>query len=210
WERPLDGASYATPYVAPDGSVYVGSDGGYLHSFDAQGAARFRLAAQGEVDTGVVPGPDGTLHFAAGRQLFAVTEDGRVRWRFRARSKIFTTPAVDADGTIYVGSPGDHLYAIAPNGRHRSAYRPAGDIDASPLIGDDGTIYFGCDNRRFYAVDRDGKLRFQTRLDGMIRAPAALGADGSVLVGTLGPRPALYALDPADGTVRWSFEVTPT
>src|SRR5690606_10843769 len=146
----------------------------------------------------------------AGRQLFAIEEDGRVRWRFRARSKIFTTPAVDADGTIYVGSQDDRLYAIAPDGRRRWDYRAGGDIDASPLIGDDGTIYFGSDDRRLCAVARDGRLRCGACFDGVCRAPAALGRDGSVLVGTLGPRPSLYALDPEDGSVRWSFAVEPT
>ncbi|MBC7173101.1 MAG: PQQ-like beta-propeller repeat protein, partial [Polyangiaceae bacterium] len=210
WKRDLGGPIYSTPYIAPDGTLYVGTDAGYLYALDSSGEIRFRLATEAEADTGVVPAPgrDGLLHFAAGKDLWAITRDGRVRWRFRARSKIFTTPAIDEDGTIYVGSQDDHLYAIAPDGDLRWAFEANGDIDSSPVIGDDGTIYFGCDDRRLYALDRDGRLKFKVQLGGFVRAPAALGPNGTVLVGVFGPRPRLVALGAADGAERWSFAVT--
>ncbi len=210
WKRDLGGPIYSTPYVAPNGAVFVGSDAGFLYALDENGEILFRLATEAEADTGVVPGSgrDGLLHFAAGRDLWAITREGRVRWRFRARSKIFTTPAIDNDGTIYVGSQDDRLYAIASDGDLRWTFTAGGDIDSSPVIGDDGTIYFGCDDRRLYAITRDGRLKFRVPLEGIVRAPVALGLDGSVLVGVYGPRPRLVAVDAAEGTERWSFPVT--
>ncbi len=212
WKRDLGGPIYSTPYVARDGTVFVGSDAGYLYAIDTNGQIRFRLATEAEADTGVVPAPgnDGLLYFAAGRDLWSITKEGRVQWRFRARSKIFTTPAIDNDGTIYVGSQDDNLYAIAPDGKVRWSYEASADIDSSPVIGDDGTIYFGCDDRRLYAVDRDGRLKFRVLLGGMIRGPVALGPEGTVLVGVYGPHPRLVAVAAADGAERWSFPVTDT
>jgi outer membrane protein assembly factor BamB len=210
WEADLRGPIYGTPYVSPEGTVYVGSDAGFLFALDAGGRTVFELATEAEADTGVTPGPEGRLYFAAGDDLWSITAGGEVRWRFRAGGKIFTTPAVDQDGTIYVGSQDDHLYAVTPEGELRWAFAAGGDVDSSPVIGDGGTIFFGSDDRHFYAVDRDGRLRFRAPLDGMIRAPAALGADGSVLVGTYGPRPRVVALDAEDGETRWSFPVSPS
>ena len=100
--------------------------------------------------------PEGLVHFAAGQDLWAVKPDGTVEWRFRANGKIFTTPAVDEDGTVYVGSQDDHLYAVAADGRLRWSYRTEGDNDSSPVIGDDGTIFFGSDDHKVYALTRDG------------------------------------------------------
>ncbi len=207
WGKDLGGPIYGTPYVSPEGTVYVGSDAGFLWALDPEGHTVFRLAAEAEADTGVVPGPDGQLYFAAGTDLWSITPSGEVRWRFRARSKIFTTPAVDGDGTIYVGSQDDHLYAVDPGGALRWSFKARGDIDSSPVIGDDGTIYFGSDDQALHAVSRDGHERFRVALDGMIRAPVALGAGGTVLVGTYGPRPRVVALDARDGSERWSFPV---
>jgi outer membrane protein assembly factor BamB len=207
WQKDLGGPIYGAPYVSPEGTIYVGSDSGFLFAIDAAGAARFKVSTEAEADTGVVPGPLGTLYFAAGRDLLSMTEGGEVLWRFRAGAKLFTTPAVDGDGTIYVGSQDDRLYAITPEGEVRWSVAAHGDIDSSPVIGDDGTIYFGSDDGSFYAVNRDGDLRFRVALDAMIRAPAALGPDGTVLVGTLGPRPRVVALDAEDGALRWSFPV---
>lgn len=212
WKRELGGPIYSTPYVARNGTVFVGTDAGYLYAIDKNGKVLFRIATEAEADTGVVPAPgnQGVLYFAAGRDLWAITDDGRIEWRFRARSKIFTTPAVDEDGTIYVGSQDDHLYAIAPDGEQRWAYEAAADIDSSPVIGDDGTIYFGCDDRHLYALDRDGRRKFRVRLGGYVRAPVALGPNGTVIAGVYGPRAKLVAVGAEDGEERWSFPVTPT
>jgi outer membrane protein assembly factor BamB len=58
------------------------------------------------------------------------------------------SPAVSADGMIYVGSGNDrHLYAINPDGALKWKFT-TGVIQAiaSPSIGPDGTIYFGSDD----------------------------------------------------------------
>jgi outer membrane protein assembly factor BamB len=210
WKRDLGDRIYATPLVDDDGNVYCGSDGDVFSSFAPSGELRFRLETEGDADTGAVVAPNGAIHFAAGNHLYALTKDGTVRWRFEARSKIYSTPAVDDDGTVYVGSQDDELYAVAADGRLRWSYRTQGDNDASPAIGDDGTIYFGSDDGRVYALTRDGELRWSTPLDGYVRAPLALGLDGSIIAGVYGPRPRVVSLDAATGELRWFFPVTVT
>lgn len=210
WKRFLGDRVYSTPLVDDEaGRLYVGSDANTFWALStADGEVQWRLATEDDADTGVTRSSDGKLFFASGKHLYAVHPDGTVEWRFEARSKIYSTPAVDDDGTIYVGSQDDHLYAVAPDGRMRWSYETRGDVDASPVIGDDGTIYFGSDDRHVYAVTRDGALRWSAPLGGYVRAPLALGTDRSVLAGVYGPRPRVVSLDAATGDVRWFFPVT--
>ncbi|MDN5325305.1 MAG: hypothetical protein PWP02_1024, partial [Thermosipho sp. (in: thermotogales)] len=51
-----------------------------------------------------------------------------------------SSPAIGADGTIYVGSDDDYLYAINPDGSLK--WKIYG-INNSPAIDSDGTIYVG-------------------------------------------------------------------
>lgn len=208
WVRELGGPIYSTPLVDERGHVYVGSDARHFSSFTTEGELRWRIPTEGDADTGATLSPEGLLHFAAGRELFAVATDGTIRWRFRAGGKIFTTPAVADDGTVYVGAQDDHLYAIAKDGTERWSYRTNGDNDSSPVIGDDGTVYFGSDDRHVYALSPEGQLRWSKELGGMVRAPVALGRDGSLYVGVFGPRPRVVCLDQRDGAERWHFAVT--
>jgi outer membrane protein assembly factor BamB len=208
WVAATSGPVWSAAGLTGD-TVLVGSDADVMLAVGAaDGAPRWRLSTEGDADSAISFAPDGTLHFTAGRHLYAVSPEGQIRWRFQARDTfLLSTPAVDTDGTTYVGSIDHHLYAVAADGRMRWDYRSGGEISSSPVIGDDGTLYFGSDDRHVHALTRDGELRWSTDVDGFVRAPVALGRDGSVLAGVYGPRPRLVALDGATGELRWSFPV---
>jgi len=208
WKRDLGERVYATALVDDAGNVYVGSDADFFWSFAPDGTLRWKLSTEGDADTGAARAANGRIHFAAGNDVYAIEQDGVVRWRFRAPGKVYATPAIDDDGTIYVGAQDDRVYAIAPDGRLRWSHATRSDNDSSPVIGDDGTLYFGSDDHRVHAITRDGVARWSTDLDGYVRAPLALGLDGSVLAAVFGPRPRIVALDAATGAARWYFPVT--
>jgi outer membrane protein assembly factor BamB len=44
--------------------------------------------------------------------LYAINPDGREKWRFEIGNWVSSSPAIEADGTIYVGSEDSYLYAI--------------------------------------------------------------------------------------------------
>jgi outer membrane protein assembly factor BamB len=131
-----------------------------------------------------------------------------------------SSPAIDADGTIYVGSDDGHLYAITPGGSQDWKYPPVGAIGAvksSPAIGSDGTIYFGSDDGFMYALDPNTEnlvagWPVDTGEDfGFPRAPLSLGPpaignDGSIYFSALNSR--LFARNP-DGTKKWTVSLGP-
>jgi outer membrane protein assembly factor BamB len=210
WRRDLGADVYATPALH-DGLLYVGSDANFFFVLDADdGEVRVHLRTEGDVDTGIAVGADGTAYFGAGAELWAVGPDGTVRFRFRVNDKVFSAPAVDDDGTVYFGAQDDHLYALAPDGTLRWSFQARNDIDSGPVIGDDGTIYFGSDDHYVYALDRNGALRWRTDVGGYVRTPVALGLDGDVLVPVFGPHARLVSLDAASGQERWTFSVSRT
>jgi len=209
WTRPLGGPVWSTALVVGE-LVLVGSDAGRLHALARRdGEERWHLDVGAELDTGITPAPGGaSVRFAAGRTVWSVAPDRTVDWRFAAEEKVFTTPAVDADGTSYVGSQDDHVYAIDPEGRLRWSYRTGGDVDGSLVLGDDGSIYAGSDDGHVHALRRDGTLRWAAAVDGYVRAPLGLTREGHPLAGVYGPRPRVVCLDREDGSERWSFRVT--
>lgn len=208
WTARTFGPVWSAPAVVGE-VVYAGSDADALFALNAaDGSVRWRLHADGDVDGSVAVAPDGSLRVAGGRDLYSVTPSGEVRWRFRARRPfLLSTPAVDEDGTAYIGSVDHRLYAVAADGRMRWEYRTGGEISSTPVIGDDGTIYFGSDDEHVHAVTRDGRLRWRRDLDGFVRAPVALGRDGSVIAGVYGPEPRVVSLDAESGEPRWYFPV---
>jgi len=44
--------------------------------------------------------------------LYAITPDGKLKWKFQTGYDISSSPAIGQDGTIYVGSSDRYLYAI--------------------------------------------------------------------------------------------------
>jgi len=213
WRRDLGGDIYSTPAVVTDAAgdelLYVGSDSNFFFILEAaSGDVRVSLRTDGDVDTGIAVAEAGTTDFRAGQDMWAVAMDGTVRFRFRAADKIFSSPSIDDDGTVYVGSQDDHLYAITPEGQLRWSFTARNDIDSGPVVGDDGTIYCASDDHRVYALDRNGELRWEADVGGYVRTPVALGLDGNVLVPVFGPHARLVSLDAATGREQWHFSVT--
>jgi len=209
WSAQLFQPIWSAATVVGD-TVYVGSDARAFFAIDASdGSTRWRLRADGDVDGAPTVAPDGTIYVTGGPYLLAVSPAGEVRWRFRARGPfLLSSPALDSDGTLYIGSVDDHVYAVAPYGRMRWEFRTGHDVSSSPVIGDDGTIYVGSDDDHVYALTRDGEERWRADLDGYVRAPVALGRRGDVIAAVYGPHPRVVSLDARTGEERWYFPVT--
>lgn len=209
WSTSLGGRVYSTPFVSDDGTIWVGSDAKKLYTLDANGKIIFQLETSGEVDTAPVPGKDGTVIVAAGKELLAVRRGGDVAWRFSARNKIFSSPAVTANGTCVVGSQDDRLYGVDANGNATWSVDLGGDVDASPAVADDGTIYVGTDKGEIVHLDANGKILWRSNVGGFVRGSLSIARNGDVLAGTYGPVPHVVRLSP-DGTQRGAFAVKGT
>jgi outer membrane protein assembly factor BamB len=142
-----------------------------------------------------------------------------------------SSPAIGADGTIYVGSNDGHLYAINAGGSQKWKFPSSdsiGAVKSSPAIGTDGTIYIGSDDGNMYALNQTGTQKAGWPVDTAYTNPQCINASPclSTLVNakiSLG-RPAiasdgtiyysafntgLYARNP-DGTEKWTVSLGPS
>ena len=146
---------------------------------------------------------DGTIFQATfDGLLYAVTPDGREKWRFRAGREIISAPAVGDDGTIYFGCRDRNFYAVTPAGKLKWKFPTGAWVDSSPAIAADGTVYFGGWDKNFYALHPDGTLKWKLATGAIVDSSPAIAMDGTIYFGAHDQN--LYALNP-DGTVRWRF-----
>ncbi|WP_019639227.1 PQQ-binding-like beta-propeller repeat protein [Paenibacillus fonticola] len=150
----------------------------------------------------------------ARQSRFVGSPDHDVKWSFAAEGEVYSTPAIGADGTLYVGSYDGKLYALnSKTGKLKWAFETAWAIASSPAIGADGTIYIGSGDGKLYALDPnapndDEREKWSFATGNRIYSSPAIGQDGTIYISSYDGK--LYALDPdADDDKRelWSYEI---
>ncbi len=117
WQFKTAGRVQSSPAIAPDGTIYVGSNDGNLYAVNPDGTKKWQFSTTNWVESSPTIGPDGTIYFGSmDGHLYAVNPDGTAKWQFTAVGNIYSSPTVGPDGTVYVGSLGAVLYAINPDG----------------------------------------------------------------------------------------------
>ena len=223
WSFAVAGSAiWGTPAVGGAGTIYVATeDTGIVYAINADGSERWQYAAGAGVTGPLAIGGDGTVYAgtdegATGR-LIALNPDGTEKWLspFDLGGTTRSSVNFGADGSVYARDYAGNLFAIDPaDGSERWQIALGPYSGASPVIAADGTVYLGSlpgsATARFYAVNPEGSLKWQSDLGGDldygIGATAAVGADGTVYLGTwegTGSAGAVYAVDPADGSVLW-------
>ncbi len=209
WSVALGERVYSTPLVHEDGTIYVGSDAKKLVALSPEGKTLWKLELEGEADSGAVFGRDGSIVFAAGAAVHSVRRGGDLAWRFATKGKVFTAPAITADGLVIVGSQDDRVYAIAPNGTLAWSTALGADVDGAPAIGDDGAIFVGTDKGEIVRLGAHGKIAWRTSVGGFVRGVLAVARNGDVLAGTYGPVPRVVRVT-AEGVIRGAFAIKGT
>lgn len=146
---------------------------------------------------------------------FTGSVDHDEKWSFAAEDVIYSSPAIGADGVLYIGSYDGNLYAIdSKTGALQWSFVTGFAIASSPVIGADGTIYIGSGDGKLYALDPNAendeereKWSFET--DDRIYSSPAIGADGTIYISSYDGY--IYALNPdADNESereKWSYEI---
>ena len=139
--------------------------------------------------------------------LTVVSDPGRLiaaKWRFETSDDVDSSPAIGADGTVYVGSDDGNLYAVEPEtGAELWRFPAGGEIRSSPAVGSDGTIYFGSKNV-LHAVNARGVLKWSFNAgDYIFSSPAVSNESRVVYVGS--SNGSLYAISPTC-TLKWQFQ----
>jgi outer membrane protein assembly factor BamB len=129
-----------------------------------------------------------------------------VKWQFWMAGRAYSSPALDKNGTIYIGARDfvKSFFAINPNGTEKWNFNSGGWIDASPAIDKDGIIYSGSMNGDLHAFFQNGSKKWSTHLGaGWVYSSPVIGTDGTIYAASVGSG-RLVAVYP-NGTIRWYF-----
>lgn len=178
---------WSSPTVAPDGTIYVGSEnyppresgkeqeiGGTLYAINPDGTLKWKYdtGSSGVQSTAVITA-DGTIITAGGcfdssigtfaSCVYAFNPDGSIKWKFLPDGVVEGSAVIGTDETIYIGVKGKinpkngKFYALTPEGKEKWKFPLSFGMSVSPAIGKDGTIYFGDWGGIFRALDPNGK-----------------------------------------------------
>jgi len=111
-------------------------------------------------------------------------------WTYQTGARVFASPIIGHDGTIYVGSLDGQFVALNADGSLKWRYSAGEKIYPSALVAGTSVI-FGTHERELVSLSLDGQPRWKLPLQDVVDASATLGPDGRVYVAANG----VYAVD---------------
>ena len=162
WDFKTLGAVDSSAAIAPDGTIYIGSD---YSTYAYKGADKTNLMEIGSLSTGF---------------LYAINPNGTLKWVTDLFGDVKSSPAIGSDGTIYVGSDKEDVFAVNPDGTIKWQYPTRGPVRSSPSLAADGTIYIGSNDASLYGLNPDGTLKFRFIANASVNSSPAITADGTV------------------------------
>ena len=181
----------------------------HTHRARGRGPVRATVAwsteVGGPIETQVTTSPDEKTLYVASLDgaVTALGRDGRPRWKVALGDRIYSTPTVGEDGTIYVGTDAKRFVAITPAGAVRWKLETDADADTGSAIAQDGKVIFAA-GKSVYAVRPGGDVAWRFQAKGKVYTAPAIGDDGTVFFGAQDHR--AYALSAA-GALAWSADL---
>lgn len=211
WNFSAEGSVNSSSAVSCDGTVYFGSDNGFLYAVKPDGTLKWKYETGGSIVASPAVSEDCSVIYIGSmdRQLYAINSDGTLKWVIPTRTNFTSSPAIGVDGTVYVAGKlqdlwvicvGElnvqlsYLYAINPDSTSKwpAPVSLSGIVNSSPAIASDGTIYIGTDGDTEY--DRVNPCDKESYYLSSSVFPNAFPANGH-----------LYAIRP-DGLIMWDFK----
>ena len=154
--------------------------------------------------TGGSSGNDGDYVYTLSQNISANSfSHASMDWNATTGGVIFSSPAIAADGSIYIGSNDNMLHAFNADGTNKWTFETGNWVDSTPSIGPDGTIYLGSWDNKIYALNPDnGNKHWEYETNSYIIASPAIGADGKIYVGS---KDSIFYAFESNGSVAWEY-----
>lgn len=203
WSAGISGKSHATPLRAPDGTVYVGVDPGYLYAFGPNGGLLWRFQAPGGVRSAPALGPGRTILVADDSGgLSALSPAGKLLWQRSLGGTTRGSPLL-VNGAILISVDSS---LVCLNLQGEPIWRRDLGADAAPLARVDAPrgslLVVGAADGTLAAFDLGGRQIWRQALGAGIVSPVAPDRRGNLLVGDA--EGVLHSLDAQTGAQRWA------
>lgn len=162
-------------------------------------------AAGGPIEAQVTASADEQTLYVASHDgsVTALSRAGAKKWTVTLGDRIYSTPCVGDDGTIYVGVDAKRFVALAPDGRTKWKLDTPGDADTGAGITKDGLVVFAA-GAAVIAARPSGDVAWRFKSKKKIFTAPAIADDGKIVVGSQDNH--VYALTPA-GALAWSADL---
>lgn len=149
----------------------------------------------------------------------------KVLWKFQTHHSNKSSPAVAADGTLYIAGGDGILYALSPDGKLRWNLTIGGYLLSSPAIDSEGTVFLGAGSaagetrkqtfRQGQAEEKqekigyicafspDGTQKWRFKTGGWVASSILITSGGNIAAGCNDNF--IYCLN-KDGELLWKFE----
>jgi len=128
----LNQSTSASPAVAPDGTIYIGSNLGILYAISPAGVELWRYETGLDIRSSAAISADGTIYFGAWNGfIYALYPNGTLKWRYLTRDRVYASPAIDANGSVCIGSFDGFVYGNL--NQTPPATNPPSDLQATIL-----------------------------------------------------------------------------
>ena len=158
YSRPVTSRAslYTSPAISSDGTIYVGSNDGYLHAVHSSGDAKWTYNAGYPLQSSPIIDISGAIYFGAGKKMYSIGDNGFYAYSkwvepFDTSGNINSSPVLGQNGTIYFGSDDGKVYGInRKTGKYIWDYNanitsPAGinPIYTSPSVDSSNNVIIG-------------------------------------------------------------------
>ena len=165
WNCSMTGVTdvFSSPAIDEDGNIYIGGEGSdgaelsYVYAISADGTVKWNYEISGvrPVRSSPAIDSDGNIYACTkagdlSAEVLALDSDGDLRWSYeitQADNDIYVSPAIGADGTVYVGDEWGIITALdTSDGSIKWQYTDPqnGAFNwSSPAIAADGSMYIG-------------------------------------------------------------------
>ncbi|MGJ8637822.1 MAG: PQQ-binding-like beta-propeller repeat protein [Opitutaceae bacterium] len=224
WNYTFGGDVFSSPALAPDGTVFIGSNDTYLHAVNPDGTLKGSFKTGDWVDSTptIVAGAndeDYSIIFGSWDNfVYALNSAGQQLWAYETGSSIISSPVVHG-GIVVACSIDGYCYGVNLNdGSHAWEYLVDAEIQSSPVVDENGVVYLAARDNTVHAINsQTGIGSWSTNLSNLFplfkpesqdRVTAGLTlVEGNLLLIGSGDG-VLYALDTSAGTQEWYFEAT--
>lgn len=196
WTVPIGAGSYASPAVAPDGTIIAGSSNELLAVTDHGATAniRWRHPITDTIEVSPAVSADGVVVIGDnGRSEYGIdVATGELRWTAARGDETYSSATIGPDGLARYGDHTATLYVVdtrtgaivrSTTTRADTPGRSHG-IWTAPAVDARGDTYYGTRSGHVFGVGPDGNVLFDSNVGGTVASYPAIGGDGSLYIGS--------------------------
>ena len=203
WTHYTEGPVRSSPRIA-ENHVFIGSDDRHLHAVNLMsGRASWKFETAAEVRSTPYVTSEFVYVGCESGDLYCVTFRGEMKWRFKAKRGITSSPVMQ-DKVLYFTSLDGMLYALdSTNGWVIWRFRMDKGSVVTPCV-EEGLIFTGSADGYVYAVEaRSSKEAWRFKTGHQVSGSPVVYKDALYCGAADG---FLYCLDFRSGHLRWKYE----